>query len=168
MRSATWNMCPYDASHFCWSLKMLNETSIILRSLTSEIPRTKVRKQDLNMPEASSHHQVGRDFVKSFRGAFAKSKFRNLQLSDSVTTPLGQLSDVIDRLVIVAAGEWFHTNGKWSHNSKPPGYLAAGEWFHTNGKWSHKQATRQKRWVGWILNEIFMVINSFHWYFAES
>ena len=161
MRSATWNMCLFNASHFCWSLKMLNETSIILRSLTSWIPRTKVRKQDLNMPW--SQDQVGRDFVKSFRGAFAKSKFRNLQLSDSVTTPLGQLS-----VIVVAAGEWFHTNGKWSHNSKPPGYLAAGEWFHTNGKWSHKQATRQKRWVGWILNEIFMVINSFHWYFAES
>ena len=67
------------------------------------------------MPDASSQDQVGRDFVKSFRGAFAQSKFRNLQLSDSVATPLGQLSDVIDRLLIVAAGEWFHTNGKWFH-----------------------------------------------------
>ena len=68
-------------------------------------------------------------------------------------------------------GCWRMIPHKWemiSHNSKPRGYLAAGEWSHTNGKWSHKQATRQKRWVGWILNEIIMVINSFHWYFAES
>ena len=37
-------------------LEMLNETSIILRSLTAWIPRTKVRKQglSLNMLEASS------------------------------------------------------------------------------------------------------------------
>ena len=68
-------------------------------------------------------------------------------------------------------GCWRIIPHKWemiSYNSKPLGYLATGKWSHTNGKWSHKQATRQKRWVGWILNEIFMVTNLFHWYFAES
>ena len=150
MRSATWNVCLFNASHFCWSLKMLNETSIILTSLTSWIPRTKVRSKiwichdpRTKLAETSSSPSVGR-----------------LQKANSAIVRL--CHNTIEPTICHCGGCWRMIPHKWemiSHNSKPRGYLAAGEWFHTNGKWSHKQATRQKRWVGWILNEIFMVIN---------